>query len=332
MENGPSGDSRCSSEAASLPMTRQVCVMMEIQGFLQRPVGVQHRQDLPQPFGHGPAAIRFLVLGLLPLEQAGIFHRQPDLPPDGHEQGGFFGGERPGSPGADDQAPEQAPLGCHRHGDHQLQASAQDSLFPHSLRILGHQPDDRVLRVDGLPGERGVERQPGDEGNEPLRQSPMGHEHQGLGLLFQPERRSRFHAGGLHRLLERGFHDLPEIQRTAHHGGECVERCELPRALGHAPFQVLVGLLQLRLGLLALADVHVGADDAQRAPLRVALHDLAARRDPDPSPVPAAEAELDGEVPPLVHVALHGLLGLRPVVGVQKVGPASVLRGRAPGS
>ena len=152
----------------------------------------------------------------------------------------------------------------------------------------------------------------------------MGHQHHRPVLLIQTVGGAGFHAGRLHRFFKGGFHYFGQIQRTAHESGELIEQAKLPRALVHAPFQGLVGLLKLFLSLLPPADVHVGAHDAQRASCGIALHDLSAGGDPDPPAVPAAQPELHREVLPLVHGALNELLGLLPVVGVQEVGPAFV--------
>ena len=121
MVNGPSGDSLCSSEAASLPRDAAGLRDDGVQGFLQRPVGVQHCQDLPQPSAT-IRRLRFLVLRSLPLEQAGVLRRQADLAADAHEQGGLFRGHRRRSPEADDEGPEHPLLGRHRYADHLLQA------------------------------------------------------------------------------------------------------------------------------------------------------------------------------------------------------------------
>ena len=331
MVNGPSGDSLCSSEAASLPVTRQVCVMMESRVSCSGRLELSTARISRRPSATVRRRSASSCLARSSSNRRAFSAARPTCRPMATNRADSSGSSDRGARLLMTRAPSNRPLAVTGTADHQFQAFLPDLVFQLSFRILGQRPDNRLLQVDLLAGERGLQRHPGGAGNEPLRQSPVGHEHQGLGLLFQPVGRPRFHAGGFHRLLQRGFHDLAEVQRSAHHGGQRVEHRQLPRALLHAPFQVLVGLLQLRLGPLALADVHVGADDAQGAAFRIALHDLAARRDPAPLAVPAPQAELQGEVFSFLHVAMQGLLGPGPVVGVQEVGPALVLRGKSAG-
>ncbi len=292
--NGPSGDSRCRSDAASLPVTRQVRAMMASRVSCSGRLELSSLRISRMPSATTRRLSASSCLALSSWNRLAFSTARPIWRPTAMSRVHSSARSDLGVRVLMTMAPEHPPLGRHRHADHQRQAFLADPLLQLALGILGQRPRQRVLRVELLAGERGAQRQPRGEADELGRQSPVGHEHQLLALLVQPVRRPRFHPGGFHGLVQGGLADFQQVQRSAHHGGHVVQRRQHARALVHAPLQVQVGLLQLGLRALSPADVHVGADDAQHVALRVALHHLAARGYPEPPAVPGAQPELHG--------------------------------------